>query len=306
MINSFLDQIKFQYFPSNIWEAKPLGEVTLRQFLNSHKNPKENIVEVFNKIKEAARVGDLETKDRLKRNNLFSFTPSSILDGKGRSYDNVIGFNPILIVEFDKIDHAEELKKDLFKRLDCIVAAYISPSRRGVKFIVRIPTPKSIEEYKEYWCGLAYYLSRFEGFDPANYNLVLPLFLSYDKDILVNENAKEWTKKGGKINSFKYNAEPIEAPENIEEGDTAEVISLITYLIDRIEDNGHNQVLSTALCLGGFTASGYLTVEEALDLIRERIESNDYLAKGVSGYKKTAETMFNRGLSSPMLLDKHK
>lgn len=303
---NFIDQIKFQYFPSNIWEAVPLGVITLRQFLNSHKNPKPNIIEVFSKIKEAARIGDLETKDKLKQENLFSFTPSAILNGKGRAYENVVGFNPIMVFEFDKIDHAEHLKEELFRRLDCVVAAYISPSRRGVKFLIRIPTPKSIKEYKEYWCGLAYHLSKFEGFDPVNFNLVLPLFLSYDTDILVNEHAKEWTKKGAKIDSFKVSTEVFVAPEDINEKDKAEVTSLIKYLIGRIVDNGHTQVLSVSTCMGGFVASGYICTEDALELLMDCIEASDYLAKGVSGYKKTAKTMFNKGLASPLLLDRHK
>jgi hypothetical protein len=303
---SYIDNLKMQYFPSKIWEAKPLGEVSLRQFIDSHRKPKPEIAEVFRKIKEAAKIGDLKTKDTLKQNHLFSFVPSVKLDGKGRCYENIVGFNPIMVVEFDKIEHAEELKVDLFNRLKCIVAAYISPSRRGVKFLVRIPIPKSIEDYKAYWCGLAYHLSKFEGFDPVNFNAVLPMFLSYDTEILIREDAEEWSQKGGKTDSFKPFVGDFVIPDNIEESDTLEVIKIITYLINRIEDNGHYQVVSSSVLLGGFVASGYVEFQEGLELLHDLIENNKYLSKNINGYKKTAMTMLQKGINGPLLLDKHK
>jgi hypothetical protein len=306
MESSYIDNLKMQYFPSKIWEARPLGEVSLRQFIDSHKKPKPEIAEVFRKIKEAAKIGDLKTKDTLKQNHLFSFVPSVKLDGKGRCYENVIGFNPIMVVEFDKISHAEELKVDLFKRLKCIVAAYISPSRRGVKFLVRIPIPKSIEDYKAYWCGLAYHLSKFEGFDPANFNAVLPMFLSYDTEILVREDAEEWTERGGKEDSFKPFVGEFTPPENLTKQDTQEVVGLITYLINKIEDNGHYQVIAASSLLGGFVAGGYVEFDDGLELLYELIESNSYLSKNIKGYKKTAQTMLQKGMNGPLLLDKHK
>lgn len=62
---------------------------------------------------------------------------------------NIIGYNPIMMVEFDKIDHARELKERLFSNLKSVVAAWISPSGRGLKLLIRIPKPKSVEEYKQ-------------------------------------------------------------------------------------------------------------------------------------------------------------
>ena len=299
MIN-FIDSVSFQFFPAKIWEAQPLGELTLRQFLEVHKTPKQSTVDVIEQIKIAAKNGDLKLKDSLKQNNLYSFIPSVKLDGGGRGLINIVDYNPVMLVEFDKIDHAKELKERLFNNLKSVIAAWISPSGRGLKILVRIRKPRSVEEYKEYFCGLAYYLSQYEGFDGVNYNIVLPTFLSYDREILIREDAEEWTQRGGKINSFKVYEGDFEVPEDIDDEYTQKVINKVTFLINRIEDNGHTQLLSISTLLGGWVGFKLISLEKADALICDLIQSNNYLSKNIKGYCKTAMEMIRRGALSPI------
>ena len=300
MIN-FIDSVSFQFFPAKIWEAQPLGELTLRQFLEVHKTPKQSTVDVIEQIKIAAKNGDLKLKDSLKQNNLYSFIPSVKLDGGGRGLINIVDYNPVMLVEFDKIDHAKELKERLFNNLKSVIAAWISPSGRGLKILVRIRKPRSVEEYKEYFCGLAYYLSQYEGFDGVNYNIVLPTFLSYDREILIREDAEEWTQRGNKTNFFDVNA-PIdfEIPTDIDDEYTQKVINKVTFLINRIEDNGHTQLLSISTLLGGWVGFKLISLEKADALICDLIQSNNYLSKNIKGYCKTAREMIRRGALSPI------
>jgi hypothetical protein len=297
---SYLDEIRFQFFPAKIWEANPIGILSLRSFLDVHKNPKESTVKVIEEIKIAAQKNDLKLKDSLKQNNLYSFVPSVILDGQGRGLVNITGYNPIMMVEFDKIDHAKKLKQRLFNNLKCVIAAWISPSGRGLKLLIRIPKPKSVEEYKQYYCGLAYYLSQYEGFDGVNYNIVLPLFLSYDREILIREDAEEWTQRGGKIDAFDINA-PIdfEIPENIDEKIEQEVVKSIDFLIDRIVDNAHPQLLGVSFLIGGWSAANFIGEELAYDTLINAVENNKYMSKNLRGYKATAKQMFLKGLNHP-------
>ena len=299
MIN-FIDSVSFQFFPAKIWEAQPLGELTLRQFLEVHKTPKQSTVDVIEQIKIAAKNGDLKLKDSLKQNNLYSFIPSVKLDGGGRGLINIVDYNPVMLVEFDKIDHAKELKERLFNNLKSVIAAWISPSGRGLKILVRIRKPRSVEEYKEYLCGLAYYLSQYEGFDGVNYNIVLPTFLSYDREILIREDAEEWAQRGGKINSFKVYEGDFEVPEDIDDEYTQKVINKVTFLINRIEDNGHTQLLSISTLLGGWVGFKLISLEKADALICDLIQSNNYLSKNIKGYCKTAREMIRRGALSPI------
>ena len=297
---SFIDSVSFQFFPAKIWEAQPLGELTLRQFLDAHKTPKQSTVDIIEQVKTAAKNGDLKLKDRLKQNNLYSFVPSVKLDGGGRGLINIVDYNPVMLVEFDKIDHAKELKERLFNNLKSVIAAWISPSHKGVKFLIRITKPTSVENYKEYFCGVAYYLSRYEGFDKANYNIVLPLFLSYDKDILIREDAEEWNQRGNKINGVNVN-KPIdfEISDEINEKLELDVVKSIQFLINRIEDNAHPVILGVSFLIGGWSAANYIREELAYDTMVEAIENNNYMSKNTRGYLSTAKQMFLKGLNHP-------
>lgn len=302
-MSSFIDSVSFQFFPAKIWEAKPIGELTLRQFLDVHKNPKESTVETITKIQEASRNNDLKLKDSLKQNNLYSFVPSVKLDGNGRGLVNIVDYNSVMMVEFDKIPHAKQLKERLFNNLKSVIAAWISPSGSGLKLLIRIPKPTSVEEYKAYYCGLAYYLSQYEGFDGVNYNIVLPLFLSFDRDILIREDAEEWSQKGGKINSFKPFEGEFEVPEDIEDEIKDKIISRITYLVNQIDDNAHPKIRNIATIFGGFCSQYGFDILEADDLICDLISENDYMKKNVRGYCKTSKEFLRKGFLSPIEID---
>lgn len=300
---SYLDDIHFQFFPARIYEATPLGALSLRRFLAVHKEPKQSTVDVIEQIKIAAQNNDLKLKDTLKQNNLYSFVPSVKLDGFGRAYSNIKDFNSVMICEFDKIEHARELKERLFNNLKCVIAAWISPSGKGLKLLIRIEKPNSINLYKEYYCGMAYYLSQYEGFDSANYNCCLPLFLSYDKDILIREDAEEWKQRGAKINSFQKYVCEVEPNEEITEESTQKVTDKVTFLINRIVDNGHTQLLSISTLLGGWVGFNLISIDKADNLICELIQNNNYLSKNINGYCKTAREMIRRGVLSPIPID---
>jgi hypothetical protein len=299
---NFIDTVSFQFFPARIWEAKPLGTLTLRLFLDRLKNPIQETVEVIEKIKIAAKNNDLKEKDRLKQNFLYSFVPSVVLDGNGRGLINIVDYNPVMLIEFDKIDHALELKQRLFNNLKSVIAAWISPSGRGLKLIIRIPKPKSVENYKEYYCGLAYYLSQYQGFDGVNTNIVLPLFLSYDRDILIREDAEEWTQRGGKINAFKVYEGELDVPEEIEEEIKDRIIEKITVLVNNIDDNAHPKIRNIATVFGGYCSQYGFLIEDADDLICDLIADNGYMKKNVNGYCKTARDFIRKGYLSPLEL----
>lgn len=302
-MSNFIDSVSFQFFPAKIYDATPIGTLTLRQFLDVHKEPKESTVKVIEQIKEATKNNDLKLKDSLKQNNLYSFVPSVILDGNGRGLINIVGYNPIMLVEFDKIDHSKELKERLFTNLKSVIAAWISPSGRGLKLLIRIPKPTSVENYKEYYCGLAYYLSQYEGFDGVNYNIVLPLFLSYDLDILIREDAEEWTQRGGKINAFKPYEGSFEVPEDIDEYIKQKIINKITSLVERIDDNAHPKIRNISTIFGGFCSQYGFPLEEAEKFICDLISNNNYMQKNIRGYCQTARDFIRKGFLAPIELD---
>ena len=71
------------------------------------------------------------------------------------------------------------------------------------------------DEFKSYFYGMAYFLEKYEGFDPSTQNCILPLYLSIDPDLLYRDNAETWTKRGLKLDEFKVTnrAEALEKYE---------------------------------------------------------------------------------------------
>jgi hypothetical protein len=292
---------KFLYYPSDIRIPNPLGTVTLEKFLKANKEPKGEIVSLFKEIEKASEAGDMELKSNLKE-KLFYFTPCVTTDGKGRSYSNITSFTSLLVLDFDKIERAEEFKQFLFNAVPSIIAAYLSPSKKGCKFIVRIPVCKTTDEFKSYFYGMAYYLEKYEGFDPSTQNCILPLYLSIDPKLLYRDDAEVWTKRGEKLDEFKAHVGEIEVLENVTEKEVEKVKRIISISMGKIVDSGHYIVRSSSLSLGGYVASGYLSQEDAEELMNGLIEENTYLKKNISGYKKTAKDMIAKGMRSPLYL----
>ena len=297
---------EFQYYPSKVYVTEPLGKVKLKDMLNAIKNPKEKIKSVFKQIQKATLEGNMELKDKLKSENLFYFTPSVTTDNKGRRYENIIQFNELMVVEFDKIDFAQELKKYLFCTLKCVVAAFTSPSGKGCKFIIKIPRPKNVEDYKSLYCGLAYHLDKIEGFDTANFNPLLPLYLSWDSDILIRDNPSIWTGRGQKVNYFTLPPDTSKIEKKIVaigEQEKSIVVSKINNIFAKIHDNGHTQLVSGCLAIGGYIGAGYISEWEALNLVNNKIENNFYMSKNINGYKKTAMRFLRDGQRAPLYIN---
>lgn len=291
----------FFYYPADVTIPEPLGVVTFKQFLRANKNPNPDISGIFEQISAATNIGDMELKHKLK-SKLYYFTPCVITNGEGRKYEHIIGFTGLMVLDFDKLDNAPAFKEFLFNAIPSIIAAYLSPSKKGCKFIVKIPICKTTDEFKSYFYGIGYYLDKYEGFDPSTQNCILPLYLSNDPDLLYRDNAETWTKRGTKIDEFKPHVGEIEVLENVSKKDKNRVKTMLTRSMEKIVDSGHYIVRSTALCAGGYVASGYLTREEAEDLLFRLIEDNNYLQKNIRGYKMTTKEMITKGMTGPLYL----
>lgn len=296
-----MKDITFFYYPADVHIPTPLGRVNFAQFLKANKEPKDEIISLFKQIEEATKKGDLLLKGKLKE-KLYYFTPCVETDGIGRCYSNIRGFTGLMVLDFDKLPDAPAFKQFLFDNLKCVVAAYLSPSKKGCKFIVRIPKCQTIDEFKSYFYGLGYYMEKYEGFDPSTQNCILPLYLSYDPELLYREDAEVWDIKGEKLDEFKVFEGEIEVLEDVSEDDRKKVRTIIKKSMDKIVDSAHYIVRSTSLSGGGYVASGYYTQEEMEQLIFDMIDKNPYCKKNLRGYKQTAKEMIVRGMKSPLYL----
>jgi len=296
-----LEEIKFQYYPARVESKKPLGIVTLFEMLKANSQPNDRLKRVFRLISICEKYGNLKRKSTIKQNNLYYFTPCVYSNGHGRKYVDIEFFTGLLVLDFDHIENAEEFKYFLFEKYSCIIAAIISPSKKGVKFIVKIPVVSSTDEFKSYFYGIGLEMEKYKGFDGTGQNCILPLFLSYDPDLLFRENPTEWNTKGKKKDEFKAsNVAPVKIDST--DRDKAIVQKIIMSAVDKIVDTGHPQIRAAAVTLGGYVATGYIDQVEAENFINSLIANNSYLRKGVEGYQKTAKSAINIGMQSQLFL----
>lgn len=117
--------ICFNYYAANIKKSTPLGVIDLDRFIESIRNPKEHIKEIFKRIQDAELAGDMTLKSQLKE-KLYSFTPCVIVSGP-RKYDNIQCFTGLMMLDFDHLNsnEAKEFKAFLFETYDFIIEPFL-------------------------------------------------------------------------------------------------------------------------------------------------------------------------------------
>jgi hypothetical protein len=296
-------ETKFSYFPANIEIVKPLGTISLYQYLKAIKHPKEEVIKVFKDIEAASLAGDKKLKDELK-SKLYYFLPCVTLDGKGRKYSNVTGFTGLMVVDLDNLEvsFAKEIKEYLFKTYPFVIASFLSASKKGVKLLIRIPKVNSVEEFKELFYGLMAKWQYYRGMDFTPKNCVLANYLTYDTELLYRLDATEWTGIGCQIDEFKEYTGEIEPLEEVKEEDVLKIRRIFSSMFSKIVDAGHPVVRSASLMAGGFVAYGYVDYDYIKDYLFELIDDTPYLKSKVRTYKATCVQMLAKGMTSPMKL----
>jgi hypothetical protein len=287
----------FNYYEADIKRSTPLGSVTLEYLINAIRTPKKDIRNVFEQIRIAEENKDMAKKQALK-SKLYSFTPCVYVNGP-RKYSNIKHWTGLLVLDFDHLesDVAVEFKEYLFNEYKYIITAWLSASRHGVRALVKIPICTSVDEFKHYYAGIERHLNCYNGFDTAPKNCILPMFISYDADILHRNDAQTWSTKHIEI------VRPA-TKQYIIDDKTSVIEKIIAKRINTITDTGHIILRATSYLLGGYVGANYIDYNDAISLINNLIDSQNYLSKKPDVYKKTAKEMVDKGLNFPTYLSK--
>lgn len=308
-----MTDIKFPYYSGYIRNPYVMGYISLSKFIEVHKNPDKKTVEIIEQISIASEQGNLKLKGKLKQ-RLTAFTPSTFIALRdARKYKNIQAFTGLMQIDLDKIkteQEAVDLKDHIFHQHEEIVCAYLSPSRRGVKALMRIKPPSmiggiysreyAIDKYKAMHKAVEREFEEYGYFDSATKNSILPLFLSYDKDIVSRslEECKVWTKEKW-IDKEYENLNTTQTFKYDTDGSRNRATDLVINAIKGIVDNGHPQVRTASLILGSRVGAGYITRWEAEALMENLIKSNNYLQKNIRGYILTSKWGIKNGINNP-------
>lgn len=296
--------IKFPYYSGNIYKSEVIGLISLPNFIKKHKNPDKKTLKLLKKIQEARDNNQTNLK-RYYKTKLPAFTPSVILDiGDTREYANIKGFTGLMQIDLDKIPTVQEaidLKEHLFHEHEEIVCSYLSPSRNGVKCLMKVRVANDVEQFKHIHKSVKKEFKKYGYFDSATKNAILPLFLSNDEDILFREfeYCDRWIDEDRSQPQYlQMNEAPIVTRRN-KDVNYEKTVRIVTKRINEIVDNGHPQVVSASLILGSRVGANYITEMEARSLIENLISNNSYLQKDVKGYVRTAMWGIGQGMLNP-------
>lgn len=291
---------QFQYYPAHINSRRYTGFVSLEYFLSAHKHPKEKTKKIFKLIALAEAAGNQKLKAELKQNNLFYFTPC-VNVSENRCYKEITKFTGLAVLDFDHIDNAIEFKEYIFNEYQYIIAAWLSPSKRGVKAFINMPVAASITEFKDYYRAIDKVFEVFDGWDGTNKNAVLPLFQSFDADLLHRTDPALFSEKILEAKPDYPDPVKVAMPRNADNKEKL-IYAIANSSISKIQAPGHPQLRSACIALGGYVASGYIDKYAIISHVDKLIECSGYLGKGVEGYKKTARWSIDEGTKKPIIL----
>jgi hypothetical protein len=131
--------------------------------------------------------GDIKQANGLK-SKLPAFTISATYKDK-RKKENVESYSGLLHLDCDKLDNVQDVKSKIISN-PCTYAAFVSPSGKGLKVLVKCDNDLSTHTYA--FNALRSYYDNLLGVESdKNIKDVLRIcFVSYDSDMYLNKNSK--------------------------------------------------------------------------------------------------------------------
>ncbi|MFY7988749.1 MAG: BT4734/BF3469 family protein [Flavobacterium sp.] len=168
--------------------------VTIFSKITDVENPfYKEVDEVLLSFKNGSNKNKIELvrgeQDKEKRNKLKSELKSVCFSGEfsRRSAKNIIRHSGFVCLDFDDVDDPICLR-DSLQDNEYIYSAFISPSGNGVKALVKVP--KDIQNHKNYYEAIC---ETFDSnLDTKTKDVSRVCYESYDPDLFINHDSKEW------------------------------------------------------------------------------------------------------------------
>jgi hypothetical protein len=249
-----------------------LGRIELKQIFDEIKNPDSKDL----KIIESRRKGE-----DVDKTNLRSYVFGALFKAKRRRKQDLLTGTGIAILDYDNLNKynvdPRDFKHQLFDYYTFIIAAFISPSGDGVKFLVNIPVVDSAEDYTSHYNALFDDMSRYPGLDPSGKDITRLCFTSYDDEILYREDPILWDYKI-ELPQQKADNKPVEILNPTE--DRKHIKNIMSKAFGQITEHPmHPSVMKMATAMGGYVKAGYYNEEEAIEMLEKLIDNNKAMDK---------------------------
>ncbi len=201
-----------------------------------------------------------------------------------RSLAGIKEHSGLIILDFDKFKTEQDAID--FKNSICddeyIFSAWISPSGKGLKALVKIPA--EIENHREYFKSLKNYYNH-PNWDDSGSDVSRFCFESYDPDLYLNENSKVWDKidmpEVEDIGSVNVSI-PIKSDNLI-------ITKLLKWFEKKYNSNERNKsVFKLAAAFNDFGIQKNVAEQTLYQFEQEDFDRNEILKILNSAYKKTS------------------
>lgn len=201
-----------------------------------------------------------------------------------RAKDQLKESSGLAILDVDGVEDVFEIKERLTKDKH-VFAVWVSPSGNGLKFLVRIPSVESDDEYKSFYKCITSYYDWIE-FDDSGKDISRLCYESYDPDIYINQDSELF------VDFIPNEVAPIElgVVTNIPLTDQDEIANrlMVWFKKSYTGQNRNNSFHKLALAFNDFGVSKYIAERYILPNEQKDFKRNEIEALINSAYKHTA------------------
>lgn len=207
---------KFSFFSGRgIKENYPKSTITLEDFVNKIKS--STYRDQIEKIRHAKTKG---IRKHLKE-ALDYVTIAGIF--KTRNLEDIEFFSSLCVLDFDGIENVEEIK-DRLKENRFVCFMFVSPSGKGIKIVVKIPSCDDVESYSNIAESLYDFFENMYGLkgDRSTKDASRACFVSYDKEAYYNKESEIFKPKTIE-RTIKKTAKNTQEVKQLEKVDRSEI-----------------------------------------------------------------------------------
>ena len=206
-----------------------------------------------------------------------------------RANKGLVEASGLMTLDFDHVKNMDELR-DKLSNDPYIYTFFLSPSGRGMKALVRIPTVQDDAQYKDYYYS---FMERYNALDSSGKDISRACFVSHDPNISINYTCKVW--------DVRYSEK--EPPMKINSAKKVDVdyklLSKICNVIRNAEEGERNiKIYNASMLAGGYIANGKLDYDTTMAVLEA--EARKIAPDEMAQNPKTIVSGLKNGMARPL------
>ena len=235
-----------------------------------------------------------------------------------RVNDGLVKASQFAVLDFDNTKQANkpfeaaiELREEL-KNDELIYSAWLSPSLKGVKALVKIPIVKDDAEFKEYYEALIIHYASLgdenKELDISNKNIARVCYESFDEGLWINDDSRLWEEKVIiKDKTPRPKPTAFNLPDDTKHPYIKKVVSnviqtTVGMIATATDGDKHLKLIDASVLLGGYVPR-YISEAEAISHLSFACEANGYSENKSYSYSRNLIDGIAMGMAKPLVVE---